>query len=115
MSTLARGRDIGVATAPKTSCTDRNCPFHGNLSIRGKILTGEVVSDKNNSSVTVERSIMVIDKKYNRYVKNYSKVAAHNPPCINAKLGDRVRIGECRKIAKTIAFCVIEVIGSVNT
>ncbi len=33
---------------------------------------------------------------------------AHNPPCIDAKVGDRVRIGECRPLAKTVSFVVIE-------
>ncbi|HEW89805.1 MAG TPA: 30S ribosomal protein S17, partial [Candidatus Bathyarchaeota archaeon] len=27
-------------------CDDENCPFHGKLRIRGKLLEGVVVSDK---------------------------------------------------------------------
>ena len=106
--TSTRGRDIGFANAPKSSCTDPNCPFHGTLSIRGKVLSGTVVSDKNHTSVTIERELLVLDRKYSRYLKKKSKVTAYNPPCLNVKEGDRIRIGECRKIAKTIAFCVIE-------
>jgi len=107
-NTVSRGRDIGVAPTPKSTCTDINCPFHGNLPIRGKILTGNVVSDKNTTSVTIERSLLTLDKKYNRYLRKYSKTSAHNPPCIGAKERDRVKIGECRRISKTISFCVIE-------
>ena len=105
---LARGRHIGFAPPPKHSCTDKLCPFHGNLSIRGKVLSGKVISDKNHKSVTILRSLLVLDRKYSRYKRVQTKVHAYNPPCIDAKEGDTVRIGECRKIAKTIAFCVIE-------
>lgn len=106
----ARGRDIGFAIAPKSSCTDPHCPFHGTLSIRGKVLAGTVVSDKNHDSVIIERELLVLDRKYSRYLRKTSRVSAHNPPCIKAKEGDRIRIGECRKISKTIAFCVIEIL-----
>jgi small subunit ribosomal protein S17 len=34
---------------------------------------------------------------------------AHNPPCINAKEGDVVKIAECRPLSKTKKFVVIEV------
>lgn len=106
------GRDIGFASSPKTSCNDRNCPFHGTLSVRGKVLEGTIVKDQNGISVTVERGLLVLDKKYKRYYRKYSRVAAHNPPCINARSGDKVKIGECRKISKTIAFVVIEKVSS---
>jgi len=42
-------------------------------------------------------------------MKKRSRVAAHNPVCINAKIGDKVRIAECRPISKTKAFVIIEV------
>ena len=113
--TLIRGWDIGVAPSPKSSCSDPHCPFHGNLSIRGKILTGTVISDANHDSVTIERELLVLDKKYSRYLRKKSRVTAHNPPCINAKEGQKIRIGECRKISKTIAFCVIEILDEVST
>ena len=48
--------DIGVgAKAPKKSCDDSNCPFHGSLSVRRKFLDGKVVSVKMTKTVTVER------------------------------------------------------------
>ena len=108
MSKAAEGRDIGFASPPETTCTDEHCPFHGSLSVRGKSLEGTIVKDQNGVSVTVERGLLVLDKKYKRYYRRFSRIAAHNPPCIGAKAGDRVRIGECRKISKTIAFVVIE-------
>lgn len=102
------GRDIGLAPTPEATCDDPACPFHGNMAVRGKILEGEVTNDANGITVTVERRLLTQDKKYKRYYRRVSKVAAHNPPCIAAQKGDKVRIGECRKIAKTVAFVVIE-------
>ncbi|MHA2298553.1 MAG: 30S ribosomal protein S17 [Candidatus Hodarchaeales archaeon] len=101
-------RSIGFAAPPPTTCEDPNCPFHGNLSVRGKIIEGNVVSDKNHLTVTVQRRFVSLISKYKRYEYKISKMAAHNPPCIDAKAGDRVRIGECRPIAKTVSFVVIE-------
>ncbi len=31
---------------PKRKCTDKNCPFHGNLSVRGKLFDGKVTGSK---------------------------------------------------------------------
>ncbi|UCD03455.1 MAG: 30S ribosomal protein S17, partial [Candidatus Aenigmatarchaeota archaeon] len=36
-----------------------------------------------------------------------SRIAAHNPPCINAKEDDRVTIAECRPLSKTKAFVIV--------
>jgi len=102
-------RDIGLGvTPPKTECNDPNCPFHGSLPVRGRIFEGIVVSDKMNRSVVVRRDYLWYVKKYMRYEKRKSLIHAHNPPCINAKIGDRVKIAECRPLSKTISFVVIE-------
>ncbi|HEX55228.1 MAG: 30S ribosomal protein S17 [Candidatus Altiarchaeales archaeon] len=89
-------------------CGDRNCPFHGELSVRGSVLEGVVVSDKMDKTVIVERNYKIKLKKYERYRSKRSRIPAHNPPCINARTGDRVRIMECRKLSKTVNFVVIE-------
>jgi len=89
-------------------CDDINCPFHGKLSIRGIVLEGIVTSDKMDKTVIVTREYHVKSKKYERYLLKRSKIPAHNPPCINAKIGDKVKIAECRKLSKTKNFVVIE-------
>ncbi len=58
--------------------------------------------------VTWQRTVYL--SKFKRYEKRRSKVAAHNPPCINAKKGDIVKIMECRPLSKTKKFTVIEVL-----
>ena len=93
---------------PKESCNDRNCPFHGDLPIRGRILEGVVVSSKMDKTVIVEREYLHYVPKFLRYEKRHSRIPSHNPPCINAKEGDRVTIAECRPISKTVSFVVVE-------
>jgi len=96
---------------PENKCSDRNCPFHGTLSIRGRFLTGKVTSDKMSKSVIVSWDRKVFVPKFERYEKRMSKVNAHNPDCIDAKKGDVVKISECRPLSKTKHFVVVEILG----
>jgi len=89
-------------------CDDIDCPIHGELATRGMILEGIVKSDKMNKTVIVQRDYYTKVPKYERYRKARSRIPSHNPPCINAKVGDRVRIMECRRLSKTVSFVVIE-------
>jgi len=93
---------------PKEKCSDKNCPFHGILSVRGRIFKGIVVSDKMSKTVTVKLEHVRKVAKYERYERRTSKFHAHNPPCINAKVGDKVRIMECRRLSKTKPFVVVQ-------
>ena len=88
-------------------CNDIHCPVHGGLKTRWTILEGVVKSDKMDKTVIVQRDYYVKEKKYGRYRRARSRVPAHNPPCINAKVGDMVRIKECRKLSKTVSWVVI--------
>ena len=89
-------------------CDDINCPVHGALSTRGGVLEGTVMSDKMDKTVIVQRDYHVKAKKYDRYKRAKSRIPAHNPPCINARAGDEVKIMECRKLSKTVGFVVVE-------
>jgi len=93
---------------PEKTCNDPNCPFHGSLKIRGRILEGIVVSAKMDKTVIVRRDYVKYVPKYKRYERRHSRISAHNPPCINAAENDFVRIAECRPISKTVSFVVIE-------
>ncbi|UCE39508.1 MAG: 30S ribosomal protein S17 [Thermoplasmata archaeon] len=102
-------RDIGVdIIVPKKRCDDRNCPFHGTLSVRGQMIEGEVISDKMQRTVIVEKNYRRYIPKYERYELRTGRYMAHNPPCINARTGAKVKIMECRPLSKTKAFVVIE-------
>lgn len=101
--------DIGLdVEPPKTTCKDKHCPFHGQLSVRGTVLNGEIVSTKMQGTVLVEREYMRFLPKFERYEKRTSRYLAHAPPCFEAKMGDRVSIMECRPLSKKVSYVVIE-------
>ena len=91
-------------------CSDRKCALHGSTKTRGRTFTGRVISDKMQNTVRVEWHRLFRIPKYERFEKRRSRVKAHNPPCINAKTGDMVRIAECKPISKTVKFIVVEVL-----
>jgi len=88
-------------------CTDKNCPIHGNLKVRGQTLEGIVVSDKPKNTVIIERHYLKFVPKYERYERRRSKIAVHKPGCMTVKVGDHVLAGECRKVSKTKAFVLV--------
>jgi len=105
-------RKIGLdVVVPRKTCEDPYCPFHGSLAVRGKMLVGTVASSKMSNTVTVERDYLQYVKKYMRYEKRRSKIMAHNPPCVETKEGDIVKIAECRPISKNVSFVVVEKTG----
>jgi small subunit ribosomal protein S17 len=83
---------------PKKSCEDKNCPFHGSLSVRGRVLDGTVATAKMDKTVIVEKEYLQFSPKYVRYEKRRGHIPSHNPPCI----------AECRPISKTVSFVVVE-------
>ena len=105
---MKKSSGIKEIKAPSASCTDKKCPFHGTLSIRGRIFVGRVISSRMARTVNVEWERRVYIPKYERYLKKRSRVKAHNPDCIAAKAGDSVRIAECRPLSKTKYFTVLE-------
>jgi small subunit ribosomal protein S17 len=107
---MGKIKNIGIeANPPERVCNDKNCPWHGKLSLRGKLLEGKVVSTRAQKTAIVEREYFHYVPKYERYERRRSRIPAHNPPCIDAKVGDRVKIAECRRLSKTKAFVIIEV------
>jgi small subunit ribosomal protein S17 len=101
--------DIGIdVKAPKKTCTDRYCPFHGTLPVRGQILEGDIVSDKMQMTVVVKKEYMRKNRKYERLEKRSSKYLVHSPPCFEVEMGDHVKIMECRPLSKQVSFVIIE-------
>jgi len=96
---------------PKKSCDDGDCPFHGTLSIRGRVLDGTVISAKMDKAVVVRRDYQLYVSKFRRYERRHSHINAHNPPCLNVKEGEHVKIAECRPLSKTVSFVVVEKAG----
>ncbi len=66
----------------------------------GRAVTGTVVSDRMNKSITVLIERRVQHAVYGKIVRRSSKVHAHdeNNEC---KVGDKVTVVECRPLSKT--------------
>lgn len=73
-----------------------------------RTLTGRVVSDKMNKSITVLVERRVQHPKYGKFVRRSSKIHAHdeNNSC---HVGDLVVIRECKPISKTKAWELQEI------
>jgi len=93
---------------PKKSCNDINCPFHGTLSVRGRVFEGVVATSKMDKTAIVEREYLQFSPKFVRYEKRSGHIPSHNPPCINAMEGQQVKIVECRPLSKTVSFVIVE-------
>ncbi|MEW6063192.1 MAG: 30S ribosomal protein S17 [Nanoarchaeota archaeon] len=101
-------KSIGIGIeAPNVECKDKKCPFHGNLSVRGRSFTGNVVKADAYGTICLEWLRLVYMPKYERYEKRRSRIKAHNPKCISAKVGDKVVVMECRPLSKTKHFVVV--------
>lgn len=106
---MVKIKDIGIDVNPPASvCDDVNCPFHGTLPVRGQIIDGSVVTVKMNRTVVVERGYLKYQKKYERYEKRTNRYSVHAPACLELKVGDNVRIMECRPLSKTVSFVAVE-------
>jgi small subunit ribosomal protein S17 len=97
---------------PQKKCEDKNCPYHGQVKVRGRYFQGKVVSDKMYKTVTIEKHFLKYIPKYNRYTRKKTKIHAHNPECIDAKTGMTVLIGETRPLSKTKNFVVLKIISA---
>ena len=74
---------------------------------KGKILRGEVVSDKMKDTVVVKVTRFVKHSKYKKYFKVAKKYKAHNPGN-TVHIGDKVFIKETRPISKDKHFVIIQ-------
>lgn len=75
-----------------------------------RVLEGLVVSDKMDKTVTVLVERRTMHPVYKKFLKQSAKYAAHDEGN-NFKIGDRVKIEECRPISKRKSWRVITVPG----
>ncbi len=80
---------------------------------RGRTFQGEVIK-KFETRVVVEFERIVRIPKYERFAKKSTKLHAKLPENLDVKVGDIVKIRECRPLSKMIHFMVTEVINGVN-
>jgi ribosomal protein uS17 len=109
-NTVKKTIGMGIEVPQNIEQTDRNCPFTGELAVRGNIFSGEVISTSAalTATVKVERKIFV--PKYKRYKNRIYKTHVHNPLSINAQVGDIVEYVGCRPISKTKSSVIVRVV-----
>jgi small subunit ribosomal protein S17 len=72
-----------------------------------RVLTGRVTSDKMEKTVTVLVARRVMHPLYKKFIRLSKKYAAHDEANL-CKVGDTVRIEECRPISKRKTWLVVE-------
>ncbi|RPF42776.1 SSU ribosomal protein S17P [Thermodesulfitimonas autotrophica] len=76
---------------------------------RRKVRVGRVVSDKMDKTVVVAVETLVRHPLYQRTVRRTKKVKAHDAEN-TCRVGDKVRIMECRPLSKEKRWRVVEII-----
>ncbi len=76
---------------------------------RRKTLVGTVTSDKMDKTVVVSVERVTRHPLYGKIVKTHKKYKAHNENN-EARMGDTVRICECRPISKDKSYFVQEIL-----
>jgi len=74
-----------------------------------KEFIGMVKSDKMEKTIVVSIETLTLHPLYKKYVKRLKKVKAHDEKN-EAKIGDRVRVIECRPISKEKCWKLVEIL-----
>ena len=74
-----------------------------------RTITGRVVSDKMDKTVSVAVERLIKHPVYGKYIRRTTKVLAHDASN-ECKEGDRVSISECRPVSKNKSWAVVDVI-----
>ena len=72
-----------------------------------RVLTGRVTSDKMQKTITVLVERRVIHPLYKKFIRRSMKYAAHDEQNV-CKIGDTVRIEECRPISARKTWLLVE-------
>jgi len=84
---------------------------HRSDAVRGRRQEkqGTVVRDKMAKTVVVEVARLVMDPLYGKYLRRRSRFMAHDEKD-ECKVGDRVRIEECRPLSRHKRWIVKEIV-----
>jgi small subunit ribosomal protein S17 len=74
-----------------------------------KEFIGLVKSNKMEKTIVVSIETLTLHPLYKKYVKRVKKVKAHDEKN-DAKIGDRVRVIECKPISKDKCWKLVEII-----
>ena len=108
---------LGVL-APKNASDpsnyDKHCPFTAGFAVKNELLRGKVVKKDNNKSATIEWSRPRYVSKYERYEVRRFRLRAHNPPAVDAQIGQEVLVARTRPISKTKNHVIIKILSDVK-
>jgi len=74
-----------------------------------KEFIGTVKSEKMEKTIVVSIETLTLHPLYKKYIKRSKKVKAHDEKN-EAKIGDRVRVIECRPISKEKCWKLVEIV-----
>ena len=84
-----------------------------NQTANASVLTGRVVSDKMDKTITVLIERLVRHPLYGKQLRRSTKIKAHDEDNV-CQQGDLVRIKETRPISKTKSWTLVEVVEKVE-
>ncbi len=84
-----------------------------NEEVKLRTITGKVVSNKMDKTITVLVERVVKHPIYGKYIKRSSKMMAHDE-LNTCQEGDLVAITSCRPLSKNKAFKLVEVLEKAN-
>jgi len=84
-------------------------PSAGRRKSGKKEFVGTVKSDKMMKTIVVAIETMKLHPLYKKYVKRLKKVKAHDENN-EAKIGDRVRVVECRPLSREKHWRLVEIL-----
>ena len=76
-----------------------------------RVVTGTVVSDKMDKTITVRQDRLVKHPLYGKYIRRATTYKAHDENN-RAKMGDTVEITFCRPLSKTKTWRLVSVVKS---
>lgn len=74
-----------------------------------RTLTGQVISDRMEKSITVQVTRLERHSKYNKYVRRYTRVHAHDEDN-TAKIGDVVEVMQTRPLSKLKRWRLLRIV-----
>ncbi|XP_005583738.3 small ribosomal subunit protein uS17-like [Macaca fascicularis] len=95
---------------------DKKCPFTGNVSIEGRILSGVVTKMKMPGTIVICRDYLHYIRKYNHFEKRHKNMSVHLSPSFrDIQIGDIITVDTCRPLSKTVHFNVLKVTKAAGT
>ncbi len=90
--------------------SDKKCPFTSSLPVKKELLRGIVVKRDTNHSATIEWTRIKSVPKYERFEVVRNKLRVHNPPIIDAQIGNMVVVARTRPLSKTKNHVIIKIL-----